>query len=108
MPGISTSSEDTAPEAGSARCPIQSWASGLRTYGFQYHPEVDIAAIETWATESPQDLDEAGLTRDDLDKQTAKHYPTFARLSDRLFESIALYLTPADRRNRGLVKDLHH
>ena len=27
--------------ASSERCPVQSWATGLRTYGFQYHPEVD-------------------------------------------------------------------
>jgi GMP synthase-like glutamine amidotransferase len=94
--------------ARSQRCPVQAWALGLRTYGFQYHPEVCPQTIETWAAEEPQDLDEAGIKLDLLRSQTKEFYPPFARLRDRLFESMALYLLPADRRNQGLVKDLHH
>jgi GMP synthase-like glutamine amidotransferase len=94
--------------AGSQRCPVQAWALGLRTYGFQYHPEVYPETIETWAAEEPQDLDEAGIKLDLLRAQTKEFYPSFARLRDRLFESMSLFLLPADRRNQGLVKDLHH
>jgi GMP synthase (glutamine-hydrolysing) len=92
----------------SQRCPIQAWARGLRTYAFQHHPEIDPDAIETWAAEQPRDLEEAGVTLNQLKAGTAEHYPVFARLSERLFESIALYLMPADRLTAGLVKDLHH
>ena len=31
--------------ASSERCPVQSWATGLRTYGFQYHPEIYRATV---------------------------------------------------------------
>ena len=48
------------------------------------------------------------MSPEQLQTQTVEHYPVFERLSRRLFESIALLLLPADRRNRGLVKDLHH
>lgn len=94
--------------ARSQRCPIQAWARGLRTYAFQYHPEIDPATIETWAAEQPRELEEAGVTLDGLMARTAEQYPAFARLTDRLFESIALHLMPADRLTAGLVKDLHH
>ena len=94
--------------ARSQQCPVQTWALGLRTYGIQYHPEVYPETIETWAAEEPQDLDEAGIKPDLLRAQTKEFYPPFARLRDRLFESMALYLLPADRRHRGLIKDLHH
>ena len=35
-------------------------------------------------------------------------FPTFERLSKRLFESIALLVMPVDRRYQGVVKDLPH
>jgi GMP synthase-like glutamine amidotransferase len=94
--------------ATSQRCPVQAWSLGLRTYGFQYHPEVYPGTIETWAAEEPRDLDEAGIKLEMLRSQTKEFYRPFARLRNRLFESIALDLVPADRRNQGLIKDLHH
>ncbi len=87
---------------------MQAWARGLRTYGFQYHPEIYPRTVDTWAREDPKDLEDAGVSLEQLQAQTREHYPVFERLSRRLFESIALLLLPADRRNRGLVKDLHH
>jgi GMP synthase (glutamine-hydrolysing) len=92
----------------SAKCKVQAWVVGLRSYGFQYHPEVTIETIERWAREEPEALRESGLTIEQLRAQTQKHYAAFARLSQRLFESIALFLMPVDRRSRGLVKDLHY
>jgi GMP synthase-like glutamine amidotransferase len=94
--------------ATSQRCSVQAWALGLRAYGFQYHPEVYPETIDAWAAQEPRDLDEAGIKLDLLRSQTKEYYAPFARLADRLFESMALLLMPADRRNRGLVKDLHH
>ncbi len=94
--------------ATSQRCESQAWARGIRTYGFQYHPEVYADTAEAWAGEHPDDLDKAGITLDELKTRTAEHYPSFERLSRRLFDAIALLLVPADRRHQGLVKDLHH
>lgn len=94
--------------ASSAKCKVQAWSLGLRSYGFQYHPEVTTDNIEAWIRDEPEALQEAGLTAEQLREQVAKHYAAFERLTDRLFESIALFLMPVDRRYKGLVKDLHH
>jgi GMP synthase (glutamine-hydrolysing) len=94
--------------ASSMRTPIQAWGLGLRTYGIQYHPEAYARTIEAWADEEPQALEEAGLRRQQLADQIAEHYDAFARLADRLFNSMALLLMPLDRRYAGAIKDLHH
>ena len=94
--------------ATSQRCPVQAWTRGLRTYGFQYHAEAEADTIETWASEQPEDLKEAGITLDELRAQTAAHFESSSRLTRRLFESIALLLVPVDRRYEGVVRDLHH
>ena len=94
--------------ASSQRCPVQAWGRGLRTYAFQYHPEIELDTLEGWAAAEPKALDEAGITPDDLRDATARNYPAFSRLSDRLFESIALFLLRADQRGAGPARDLHH
>lgn len=94
--------------SGSQRCPVQSWALGQRTYGFQYHAEIFPETIDGWIADEPEVLDEAGIEREELARQTDIHYPAFARLAQRLFDSVALLLMPVDRRYQGLVKDLHH
>ncbi len=94
--------------ATSQRCQAQAWACGLRTYGFQYHPEVYADTAAAWAARHPDDLLKAGITLEELKTRTAEHYRVFERLSCRLFESIAMLLAPSDRRYQGLVKDLHH
>ena len=50
----------------------------------------------------------AGISSEDLARQTEMLYPAFERLSKRLFESIALLVMPVDRRYQGVVKDLYH
>lgn len=94
--------------ASSGCCKVQSWMTGLRTYGFQYHPEVTVETIERWIREEPEALTEAKLTVDQIRRETQKQYPTFERLSQRLFDNIAMLLMPVDRRYSGLVKDLHY
>lgn len=94
--------------ATSERCGNQAWTRGLRTYGFQYHPEIYADTPRVWAARHPDDLPAAGITLDELETRTKEHYDSFERLSRRLFESMALLLVPSDRRYRGLVKDLHH
>jgi len=94
--------------ASSARCKVQTWALGLRTYGLQHHPEVGNQTIENWISNDPEALRDSNLTPQQAREQVQKHFAAFERLSDRLFESISLYLMPVDRRYKGLVKDLHH
>jgi GMP synthase-like glutamine amidotransferase len=92
----------------STRCKTQAWQMGLRTYGFQSHPELTVATIELWMREEPEALKEAGLTADQVRRDTQKLFPAFERLTQRLFENIALLLMPVDRRYAGLTKDLHY
>ncbi len=89
-------------------CPNTTWALGLRTYGFQYHPEIYLDTFDKWAADEPQGLEEVGLTLEELRTQTDANFPAFERLSNRLFGAIALLLMPVDRRYAGATKDLHH
>lgn len=93
---------------GSKACPVQHWGSGVRTYCFQHHPEVFPATIEAWIKDESGDLDRAGIAADQLRAQVKEFYPEYDRLRDRLFEQIALFLMPVERRFAGLVKDLRH
>lgn len=94
--------------ASSARCKNQAFAVGMRTYCFQFHPEVSAEAIEQWSLLEPKALGEAGITHEQLMEETKDHFPTFARISERLFDALALLVMPVDRRYQGVVKDLHH
>jgi GMP synthase-like glutamine amidotransferase len=94
--------------AKSDRCPVQAWSLGVRTYAFQYHPEIRSQRLEEWHADDPKDLEEAGMTIDALRQQTKQHYPSFERVTDRFFERIVLLLAAPDRRTAGVVKDLHH
>ncbi|NNF41555.1 MAG: type 1 glutamine amidotransferase [Phycisphaerales bacterium] len=94
--------------ARSARTPVQSWAIGLRTYAFQYHPEAHAGRGLQWADDEPGDLKEASISRDRLEADTKECFPAAARLADRLFERLALMVMPLDRRFAGIAKDLHH
>lgn len=94
--------------ASSARCKIATWALDLRTYGFQFHPEIEPESFDSFAQDEPDALERAGISREQLTEETGANWPVFERLTSRLFAQIALLLMPVDRRFRGLVKDLHH
>jgi GMP synthase-like glutamine amidotransferase len=94
--------------ASSKLSPVQAWSIGLRTYAFQFHPEVEPATIDAWIADDPEALAEGGITEADIRGQTQANYAAFHRITQRLFEQIALLLMPVDRINRGLVKDLMH
>ncbi len=94
--------------ASSPRCRVEAWSIGLRTYGIQYHPETYFETLRQWIKESPEDLQEAKVGAADLHQQYKQFGPEFERLAERIFESIALFLMPVDRRYQGLIKDLHH
>lgn len=94
--------------ASSERCEVQAWSLGLRTYCFQYHPELEQHSYDDFAGDAPDVLDRLELPLSELRRQTDKQYPEFERLTNRLFESLAILVMPVDRRYRGLIKDLHH
>lgn len=83
------------------------WATGLRTYGFAFHPEIEPVRFEQWAADDPDGLLESGISLEDLLRMTQMLYPPYERLSRRLFENIALLLMPVDRRY-GVAKEVHH
>ena len=81
--------------AGSAACKVQAMRVGMRTYGFQYHFEVDRElANEYMSSEDAASLSAAGVTMDDYRQSMDRKYEMFARLADRLCLNIATYLVP--------------
>jgi len=94
--------------ASSAACKQQTWSLGRNIYAFQYHGECDAATIRAWLDDEPSVCAEAGITEDDLLAQTAQFMPQMARITERLFERIALLVVPVDRRVAGLAKEMHH
>jgi GMP synthase-like glutamine amidotransferase len=78
--------------ASSAKCKIQAFKAGMRTYGFQYHFELDRDDIAKFVREGKQSFYDAGLTFDDVSKQADRDYPMFARLGDRLCVNLAAYI----------------
>ncbi len=78
--------------ASSSKCKIQAFKAGMRTYGFQYHFELDREDIARFVREGKQSFYDAGLTFDDVSKQADRDYPMFARLGDRLCVNLAAYI----------------
>jgi len=105
---VSKLPDDAKVLANSERCPVQAWSLGLRTYAFQYHAEVDRDDIARWADHAAEDLEEAGVTRENLMVATESHFRAMRRIAERIFSAVALLVMPVDRRIAGLTKDLHH
>lgn len=78
----------------SARCKVQSFRAGLRSYGFQYHFEVDRAGVEKHVRADGECMAKAGLSVEEALRQADAHYPSFARLADRLCLNLATVLFP--------------
>lgn len=85
------------PLASSKRCAIQAFRASMRSYGFQYHFEVDPAGAAALVGSARDDLHRAGYTEEEIDQQIDERYDAFARLGDRLCVNIASFLMPAGR-----------
>lgn len=94
--------------ASSKQCKAQTWTYGLRVYAFQWELTATPAMIETWMERDSAALTEASTTIEAMREELAERYDAFVRLTQRLYESIALFLMPVDRMNPGVVKDLLH
>lgn len=83
---------------GSKQCKIQVYRAGIRTYGFQYHPEADMDMIQTYTAADGKFHERAGVTAEQVLADAEKHYEMFARAADRLAVNLATYLFPLSRK----------
>ncbi|MBX3362208.1 MAG: type 1 glutamine amidotransferase [Phycisphaeraceae bacterium] len=83
---------------GSKQCKIQVFRAGIRTYGFQYHPEADMEMIRAYAAADGKFQERAGVTAEQVLAEAEKHYEMFARAADRLAVNLATYLFPLSRK----------
>jgi GMP synthase (glutamine-hydrolysing) len=101
---VMTPPPDARILASSKRCPIQAFAVGTSTYAIQYHPEyTHELVVEHW--NRPDPFTEAGGGIEELSRQTERHFADFQRHGMRFFESVALFLMPADRLNSGRARE---
>ncbi len=70
--------------ASSDKCKVQAFTAGVRTFGFQFHMELDRPAIDTFLKEQAGLFTNAGLDANAVSAQADKHYEMFARASNTL------------------------
>ena len=66
---------------------VQAFAKGLRTYGFQFHPECSHDRIMSWCSSEAQFMEQAGVTIDAIERQLQQAdggYADYERNSVRL------------------------
>ena len=87
----------------SSVCKVQAFRVGLRSYGFQYHPETTREQIDrlTRDGEVIAEMQRAGLSVQDFARQASEHYEVFERVSERLLGNFAAYMFPMLKRARG-------
>ena len=76
----------------SAACKFQAFKAGVRTYGFQFHFELDRPMIDTLVQADATQCQLAGVSTQDIAAQADKHYAAFARAADRLCMNAAAFL----------------
>jgi GMP synthase-like glutamine amidotransferase len=86
---------DAAVLASSKACKVQAMRVGMRTYGFQYHFELDREACNEYMSQEGQEAcAAAGVSMDTYRQSMDKHYEMFTRLADRLCVNMATMLIP--------------
>lgn len=80
--------------ASSRACKVQVFRAGLRTIGFQYHPECDRPMLEALIASDREWLAGAGITPEASRAECDRHYEMYARLADRLCVNLATYGFP--------------
>lgn len=84
--------------ASSAACKHQAFRIGVRTYGFQFHPECDRGGVDAYLQGAEAYFARGKTDRASVSSQIEEHYPAYARLSDRLCVNLATLLFPVPRR----------
>jgi len=97
---VTTAPEGATVLAGSAACKIQAFRVGLRTYGFQYHFEHTRAMLDALVRDQAAgaDMQQAGLTPAEFQKQIAEHAEIYDRLSTRLVNNLVTFMFPARKK----------
>lgn len=87
----------------SSACKVQAFRVGLRSYGFQYHPETTRDRVDrlTRDGEVVAEMQRAGLSAQDFARQANEHYDVFERVSDRLLGNFAAYMFPMVKKARA-------
>jgi len=95
---VSTLPENATLLASSGRCNIQAWMRGINTYAVQFHPECYKKTIASWITDDAQQLVDAGISGDAINKDTEQQFDAYERLTDRFFDAISQLLIPIHTR----------
>ncbi len=82
----------------SKQCKVQVYRAGIRTYGFQYHPECDMESISAYTAADGPFHERAGVTAAQVLAEAEKNYEMFARAADRLAVNLAAFLFPLSRK----------
>ncbi len=93
--------------ASSRRTDVQAFLVGTSTYGLQYHPEYGAAPLEEHCRRTDAFAASAGGS-DALMADLSEHGVNVMRHAERFFESVALFLMPADRIHRGVRHEIEH
>lgn len=86
------------PLASSKRTKVQAFKVGVRTYGFQFHPECDRPMIEAYLKGDDGCCARGQTTSADIRAQVDQLYNQYARASDRLCVNLATYMFPATKK----------
>jgi len=92
--------EVTTPPPGAAvlakndACGVQCFRAGQRTFGFQFHFEVDGPMLEYYESVDQELMAEAGVTSSNFRAQAVEHYDMFARVAERLCVNLVTYAFP--------------
>ena len=93
--------------ASSRRTEVEAFLVGTSSYGLQYHPEYGPGPLEEHCRRTDSFADSAGGS-EALIADLAEHGANVIRHAERFFESVALFLMPADRIHRGVRHDIEH
>jgi GMP synthase-like glutamine amidotransferase len=100
--------DGATPLASSDLCKVQAYRVGIRSYGFQFHPEWSADTIRREIAGGAAEVQACGGSLEGMLADTDRLAPSAERLARRLFESVSVLLMPADRLNKGIAKALHH
>lgn len=81
--------------ASNQACKVQAFRAGVRSYGFQFHMEVDRPMVSAFLREAKDWARDLGTSVGDLEKQAEREYERSALVMDRLCVNLALYCFPS-------------
>jgi GMP synthase (glutamine-hydrolysing) len=76
--------EGAIPLAGSALYPVQAFRYGRTAYGLLFHLEVEAAGVDALCQHATTDLERAGRTRTDIERETYPHLSRLNGLAQRM------------------------